>query len=150
MALQDKYNEIIEMAKYYKVEGLAIQEQDGSLHISGKTNNWVKTKLWETYGKIDPDYASGDMVLNLDAPELDEETKLRIDTKSSNLNIRKGPSTEDDVVGKAAHHEVVALVDQYNEQWWEIRTKDGEQGYAYTQYLTPLKNIEDENKSNLL
>jgi uncharacterized protein YgiM (DUF1202 family) len=140
MSLESKYNEVIEMAKYYKVEELAVQEMNGALHVSGKTNPWVKTKLWDAYNKIDPDFASGDMVLNLDAPELEAETKLRIDTKSSNLNIRKGPSTTEDIVGKAAHKEIVTLVNQYDNLWWEIRTDDGEQGYAYTQYLTPVKD----------
>ena len=139
MSLESKYNEVIEMAKYYKVEDLAVQEMDGALHISGKTNAWVKTKLWDQYNKIDPDFASGDMVLNLDAPELEAATKLRVDTKSSNLNIRKGPSTTEDIVGKAAHHEIVTLINQYDELWWEIRTDDGEQGFAYTQYLTPVE-----------
>lgn len=138
MALQDKYKELIDIANFHKVEDLAIAEQNGALHISGKTNAFVKTKLWDVYNKIDPDYASGDMVLNIDAPELAAETPLKVVTQSSNLNIRKGPSTSDDIVGKAAHHEIVTLVNQYNEQWWEIRTKDGEQGYAYTQYLTPV------------
>lgn len=140
MALQDKYKELIDIANFHKMEDMAVLEKDGTLHISGKTNPFVKTKLWDTYNKIDPDFATGDLVLNIDAPALEAETKLRIDTQSSNLNIRKGPSTSDAIVGKAAHHEIVTLVNQYNEQWWEIRTDDGEQGYAYTQYLTAVKS----------
>jgi len=138
MSLQDKYKELIDIANFHNVEDLAIAEENGTLHINGKTNAFVKTKLWDTYNKIDPDFASGDMVLNIDAPALELNTQLRVITKSSNLNIRKGPSTEDTIVGKAASQEIVTLVNQFNEQWWEIKTKDGEQGYAYTQYLTPV------------
>jgi len=63
-------------------------------------------------------------------------SKLKITTASSNLNIRSGASTSDTIVGKAAHGIIVTLVNQLNNQWWEIRTDDGEQGFAFTQYLT--------------
>jgi len=60
-------------------------------------------------------------------------SKLKITTASSNLNIRSGASTSDTIVGKAAHG---IIVNQLNNQWWEIRTDDGEQGFTFTQYLT--------------
>jgi uncharacterized protein YgiM (DUF1202 family) len=56
-------------------------------------------------------------------------------TESSNLNIRKGPGTDQPIVGKAANGETVTVVNQSNDQWWLVRTKDGEEGYAYAQYL---------------
>ena len=67
-------------------------------------------------------------------------TKVKVTTERSNLNIRKGPGTDQPIVGKAAHHEIVTLVSQSNDQWWLIRTNDGEEGYAYAQYLTPEQN----------
>ena len=35
---------------------------------------------------------------------------------------------------KAAKGELVTLVEQTNGEWWLVRTKDGEQGYAYSRY----------------
>jgi uncharacterized protein YgiM (DUF1202 family) len=64
-------------------------------------------------------------------------SKVKVTTESTNLNIRKGPGTDQPVVGKAAHNEIVTLVSRTNDQWWLVRTKDGEEGYAYAQYLTP-------------
>ncbi|MCC6693135.1 MAG: SH3 domain-containing protein, partial [Chitinophagaceae bacterium] len=58
-------------------------------------------------------------------------------TEKSNLNIRKGPGTDQPIVGKAAHGEIITLISQASEQWWLVRTDDGEEGYAYAQYLTP-------------
>jgi hypothetical protein len=29
------------------------------------------------------------------------------------------------------------LVNRSNEQWWLVRTNDGEEGYCYAQYLAP-------------
>ena len=137
--LQEKYKELIETAKAENVSDLQINEQENVLYVKGTSNAFTKNKLWDVYNKIDPDYATGDLVLNIDAPALAAETKLKVVTSSSNLNIRSGPSTNDSIVGKAAHHEIVTLVNQFNEQWWEIKTKDGEQGYAFTQYLTPAE-----------
>ena len=97
----------------------------------------VKDQLWESYGKIDPDYRGGDLVLNVDA-KAEAGTKVKVITKSSNLNIRKGPGTDQPIVGKAAHDEIITLVSKSNDQWWLVRTADGEEGYSYAQYLEPV------------
>ena len=68
-----------------------------------------------------------------------EGTSLKITTANSNLNIRSGAGTDFPVVGKAARGEIVTLVRKENDQWWVIRTKDGEEGYSFTQYLTPVQ-----------
>jgi uncharacterized protein YraI len=62
--------------------------------------------------------------------------KARVSTQSSNLNIRKGPGTDQPLVGSAAHNSTVTLVSKMNDQWWLVRTDKGEEGYAYAQYLT--------------
>ena len=67
-------------------------------------------------------------------------SKVKVTTEKSNLNIRKGPGTDQPIVGKAAHHEVVTLVSRTNDQWWLVRTNDGEEGYAFAEYLTPEAN----------
>ena len=35
--------------------------------------------------------------------------------------------------------EVVTLVRKENDQWWFIKTDAGEEGYSFTQYLTPVE-----------
>jgi hypothetical protein len=139
MALQDKYKELIDAAGAAGVNDLNIREQDGVLYIDGVTNGTVKQQLWDTYERLDPNYASGDLVMNINSVAgISEGSKLKVTTNSSNLNIRKGPSTNDDIVGKAARNEVVTLVSKANDQWWLIKTDQGEEGYSFTQYLTPL------------
>ena len=63
--------------------------------------------------------------------------QLKVTTDSSNLNIRSTPSTEGEIVGKAAHGETVTLVEKTDDSWWKVKTKDGEEGYAFAQYLSP-------------
>ena len=138
MALQDKYAELIQSATGLGVDGLSVAEQNGVLHVAGTTKSTADyDTLWALYDKIDPGMNSGDLVLNLDI-KADAGAQLKVTTDSSNLNIRSTPSTEGEIVGKAAHDEVVTLVEKTDDSWWKIKTADGEEGYAYAQYLSPL------------
>jgi hypothetical protein len=76
---------------------------------------------------------------NIEAADLtDKAIKMKVDTANSNLNIRKEPSTDAEIVGKAAHEEVVTVVKKTNADWYLIKTDDGETGYSATQYLTAV------------
>ena len=102
MALQDKYKMLIDTAKSAGVSNLQVREQNGVLYIDGDApSGRVKDQLWESYGKIDPDFRGGDLVLNVDA-KAEAGTKVKVVTKSSNLNIRKGPGTDQPIVGATA------------------------------------------------
>ena len=138
MALQDKYAELVQTATTLGVESLSVAEKDGVLHVAGTTKTTADyDALWALYDKIDPSMASGDLMMNLDI-KADAGAQLKVTTDSTNLNIRSTPSTEGAIVGKAAHDEVVTLVEKTDDSWWKIRTADGEEGYAYAQYLSPM------------
>ena len=137
MALQQKYQELINAAKTSEVQNLQVREQDNVLYIDGEASSGAaKDNLWNIYAKIDPDFRAGDLVLNINV-KAGTGSKAKVVTQESNLNIRKGPGTEQPVVGKAAHNEIVTVLNQTNQQWWLIRTNGGAEGYAYSQYLTP-------------
>ena len=76
-------------------------------------------------------------MLDVDVAAAAPGTKATVTTDSSNLNIRKGPGTDQPIVGKAAHLEIVTLVSKTNEQWWLVKTDAGVEGYAFAQYITP-------------
>jgi Bacterial SH3 domain len=140
LVITDKYKELTDAAAAAGVTNLLVREQDGVLYVDGESTGAVKQQLWDIYGKLDPDYVSGDLVLNINSVAgVVEGAKLKVTTNRSNLNIRKGPGTDHDIVGKAARHEVVTLIRKENDQWWVIKTDDGEEGYSYTQYLTPVE-----------
>lgn len=140
MALQDKYKSLIDLASQNDITDLQVREQNGVLYIDGTAPNAdVKNRLWDTYGHIDPDFRAGDLVMNIKTGMGANVTKVKVTTQSSNLNIRKGPGTDQPIVGKAAHDEIINLVSRANDQWWLVRTNDGEEGYAYAQYLTPVE-----------
>jgi uncharacterized protein YgiM (DUF1202 family) len=136
MALQDKYKELIDAAKSSGVSNLQVREQGGVLYIDGDASSGqIKDNLWNIYNKIDPDFRAGDLILNVNvaAPS---GSKAKVVTQSSNLNIRKGPGTDQPIVGKASHNEVVTVLSKANDQWSLIKTDKGEEGYVYSQYLT--------------
>ncbi len=140
MALQDKYRQLVDTAVASGVQQLQVREQDGVLYINGEApSGAVKDRLWDIYGSIDPNFLSGDVVMNINVATAVAGAKLRVVTEKSNLNIRKGPGTDQPIVGKAAHKEIITLVSKTNDQWWLVRTDDGEEGYAYAQYLAPVE-----------
>lgn len=135
MALKEKYSELISAAGS---GGMQVNEQDGVLYVKGHASSGaVKDNLWDIYGKIDPNYLSGDVVMDVDVAGVGTGSKVKVTTDSSNLNIRKGPGTDQPLVGKAAHGETITVISKTNDQWWLVRTDAGEEGYAYAQYLSP-------------
>jgi hypothetical protein len=135
--LQSKYSQLINAAKTSGVTNLQVREQANVLYIDGEApNGQVKDSLWNTYNSIDPDFRSGDLIMNIDVSANAAGSTARVSTDSSNLNIRKGPGTDQPIVGKAAHNSTVTVVSQTSDQWWLVRTNNGEEGYAYAQYLT--------------
>ena len=136
MVLQDKYKSLIDAAGSEQVSNLQVREKDGVLYIDGTAPSGVaKDSLWAKYGEIDPNFSGGDVVMNINVASDASGSTAKVITDSSNLNIRKGPGTDQPIVGKAAHGEEVTVVSRTNDQWWLVRSKDGEEGYAYAQYL---------------
>lgn len=139
MALQDKYAELINTANASGTTNLQVREQDNILYIDGEApTGEVKDKLWSVYDKIDPDFRSGDLVMNINVSPAAAATQLKVTTQSSNLNVRKGPGTDQPILGKASHDSVVTLLSKYNDSWYLIRTGEGIEGYSSAEYLTSL------------
>lgn len=139
MTLQDKYAELINKAKSLDTTNLSIKEQDNVLYIDGEVSNGeFKDQLWSVYNKIDPDFRSGDLILNINVSSNAPSSKYKVTTQSSNLNIRKGPGTDQPILGKAAHQSTVTFLSKYNDDWYLIRSEDGIEGYCNTEYLTAI------------
>ena len=135
--LQGKYAELVNAATASGVTNLQVREQGNVLYIDGEApSGQVKDSLWNIYNKIDPDFRAGDLIMNVNVSASAAGSQAKVTTDSSNLNIRKGPGTDQPIVGKAAHNSMVTLVSKTNDQWWLVRTDKGEEGYAYAQYLS--------------
>ena len=66
MALRPQYQQLIDTTTNSGVTNLQVREQNDVLYIDGNApSEDVKKQLWDLYNQIDPDYRSGDLVLNL-------------------------------------------------------------------------------------
>jgi uncharacterized protein YgiM (DUF1202 family) len=63
---------------------------------------------------------------------------MRVATKTSNLNIRKGPGTQFEIIGKAAHNSQVQLIKKMYNGWYYIKSADGTEGFCSTDYLANI------------
>ncbi|MCU0352556.1 MAG: LysM peptidoglycan-binding domain-containing protein [Cytophagales bacterium] len=87
MALQDKYQPVINLANSKGVTSLQVREQDNVLYIDGTApSEEVKQQIWDTYGAIDPDYRAGDLVLNI---EVDAAAQAQVYTVKSGDSLSK-------------------------------------------------------------
>lgn len=70
MSVQEKYQTLIDLANQLGISSLNVTEGDGFLKIEGTAASADhKQQLWDEYNRIDPEYRSGDLVLNIDSPE---------------------------------------------------------------------------------
>ncbi|HLM62426.1 MAG TPA: LysM peptidoglycan-binding domain-containing protein [Pyrinomonadaceae bacterium] len=68
--LMEKYQSLIDMASQLGISGLQVVESDGVLKVDGVAGSAeAKQQLWDEYGRLDPDYRSGEVVMNISAPE---------------------------------------------------------------------------------
>ena len=65
MSLQEKYQTILELANQNGTT-YELSEGEGVLHINGSAPHAeAKQQLWDEYNRIDPDYRTGDLVLDI-------------------------------------------------------------------------------------
>lgn len=65
MSVQEKYVTILELANQNGTT-YELTEGDGVLHINGTAPHAeAKQQLWDEYNRIDPEYRSGDLILNI-------------------------------------------------------------------------------------
>jgi nucleoid-associated protein YgaU len=68
--LAEKYQSLIDLANQLGISGLNTREENGVMYVDGVAGSAdAKQKLWDEYGRIDPEYRSGDLVMNISAPE---------------------------------------------------------------------------------
>ena len=136
MTLTDKYKELIELAR---ANNLLVNDAGSILKIDGEVPAAaIKDQMWEIYQRIDPQFRSNDVLLNVKTT-VSDGGKVKVVTKESRLNIRKGPGTDQPIVGKAEKDDNITLISKAKDFWWLVRDNEGEEGYCYAQYLEPVQ-----------
>lgn len=130
---QKKYGDILK-ASGINIPNLWVQDVSGTLTIAGTVPDMQTAERAVTALKAHPEVVN---VFNLLEMEdlTSKNIKMKVITKSSNLNIRKGPGTDFDIVGKAAHESDVQLIKRMYNDWYFVRTEDGIEGFSSANYL---------------
>lgn len=75
-ALQQKYQQVIDMARNAGVTDLTVREEGNILYIDGTApNEQAKQRIWDVYNTLNPNYQSADAVLNIKAGMEEYEVK---------------------------------------------------------------------------
>jgi LysM repeat protein len=65
MSTQEKYQSLLELANQNGTT-YSLSEADGVLHVDGNApSEEAKQQLWDEYNRIDPDFRSNDLILNV-------------------------------------------------------------------------------------
>lgn len=133
---QNDYNAALTAAGV-DVQNLKVKDEDGILTIIGTVPDMQTAEKAVAALKSQPNVK--DVVNLLEMEDLTAQNlKMKIATKESNLNIRKGPGTEYDIVGKAAHGSAVQLIKRMYNNWYYIRTDNGIEGFCAANFLEQM------------
>ncbi len=133
---QNNYGDVLKQSGI-NIPNLWVQDVNGTLTIAGTVPDMQTAEKAVAALKAQPGVAN---VFNLLEMEdlTSKNIKMKVITKSSNLNIRKGPGTDYDIVGKAAHESQVQLIKRMYNDWYFVRTEDGTEGFSSANYLQGL------------
>ncbi len=130
---QNNYGEVLKESGI-SIPNLWVQNVDGDLTIAGTVPDMQTAEKAVAALKAQPGIV--DVVNLLEMEDLTSKNiRMTVVTKSSNLNIRKGPGTEYEIVGKAAHESQVQLIKKMYNDWYYVRTDDGTEGFSSADYL---------------
>ncbi len=133
---QNDYNAALSAAGV-NVENLKVQDENGILTIIGTVPDMQTAEKAVAALKSHPGVK--DVVNLLEMEDMTAQNiKMKIATKESNLNIRKGPGTEYEIVGKAAHGSAVQLIKRMYNNWYYIRTDNGIEGFCAANFLEQM------------
>jgi uncharacterized protein YgiM (DUF1202 family) len=134
---QNDYNTAL-ISAGVTVQDLRAQNDAGILTIFGNVTDQATAEKAVTALKTQPGVK--DVVNLLEIEDLTaKNVKMKIATQQSNLNIRKGPGTEYDIVGKAAHGTSVQLIKRMFNNWYYIKTDSGIEGFCAANFLEEVK-----------
>ncbi|MGB4399132.1 MAG: SH3 domain-containing protein [Daejeonella sp.] len=130
---QKNYGDILQQAGI-NIPNLWVQDVKGTLTIAGTVTDMQTAEKAVAALKAQPGVVN---VFNLLEMEdlTSKNIKMKVITKSSNLNIRKGPGTDFEIIGKAAHESQVQLIKRMYNDWYFVRTEDGVEGFSSANYL---------------
>lgn len=132
MALIDKYNALVVIAKQHNV---SVNVKKGVLKITGEVpNRDIKDKMLAIYSQLNPNFKNNDIILGIEVMN-PEDAKVKVVAQYNTVSIHKTPGTYNEEVGKVSSGETLSLLNKVNEHWWYIRTLAGIEGFCFAKHL---------------
>lgn len=107
------------------------------------SRGWSRIKYNQSYG-----YVSTKYLTNIKSDE-SSTTHITMQCNTDKLNIRKGPSTSEQVVGALRQGDKIDVVENLDNNWSKIKYNNG---YAYvsTLYLSPVSSNNTSTNSTIM
>lgn len=90
--------------------------------INHTSNNWSKIKFNNSYAYVSTTYLSNSISSDVSS------NRIFMTCNTPNLNVRKGPSINDSIIGNLKNGDKVEIVYKVNNDWYKINYNSG---YAY-------------------
>ncbi|MEJ6981560.1 SH3 domain-containing protein [Pedobacter sp. P351] len=119
------------------VQNLKVANANGQLTVSGTVPDMQTAEKAIATLKTQPGITSVKNLLEMEDLTA-KNIKMKVATAESNLNVRSGPGTEYEIVGKAAHNSTVQLIKRMYNDWYYIKTDTGIEGFCSKNYLKDL------------
>lgn len=112
-----------------------------TIEVLDNSNLWATIKYKSTIGYVSSQYIKEIQPNNKPSHEEDTSEKaiILMECSVDNLNIRKGPSTYESILGKLSKTDRVYVVYQTNNGWSRIKYRGG-YGYINSQYLIKVNS----------
>ncbi|MFD2744361.1 MULTISPECIES: SH3 domain-containing protein [Sphingobacterium] len=138
MTLTSKYTALIDLVHSLQIDPLDIKEGDSHLRISGVAPSVdAKNKVWDLYNRIDPNYLSEDLSLELTVRNSDSLNEASVNCVDEPfVAVRLGPGVNQAVVAELAHGDRVQILGLTNQNWCLIKVNEQIEGYCYIDYLS--------------
>jgi len=113
---------------------IATAQQDDVVDIIKKINNeWTSIR---TKDGVEGYIASQFLKTAVAKEEPKKAVPVKTATVSgTNINVRKGPATDQEVVGVLQQDDVVDIIKEVNSEWTSVRSKDGVEGFVASRFL---------------
>lgn len=90
MSVQEKYQTLLELAKQNGTTYELSEGNGGTLVVTGTAPSAeAKQALWDEYNRLDPDFRSGDLILNIQTSEAAAGGGMHTYTVESGDNLTK-------------------------------------------------------------
>ncbi len=132
----EEINPLFEIVKNANlgIDNLQVSNEMGKVRVSGTVQNGKVVSEVEELLKGQQGVISFENALDI-ADVSGSNIKYMVATNSSNLNVRKGPGIDFDIIGKFPNGTTITLVRRINDTWFIVISEQLE-GHCHTDYLS--------------